>query len=625
MRFRWPQDTVFQRVVLDVEQDCCQSCGRDLHICDHRIRRIYTLENPVELCCRLVHCSDPTCPSRPRTLSPAAELTVALPGWLIGWDVFCFIGHRRFARHWSVPQIRDELSDAYSIKLSPDAISNYIRHYQNMLAARQQDFALLQQAYCDIDSLELSIDGLQPEKGHETLYAVRELRAKRVWFAEALLSSTDAEVQRLLARADEMARRLGKPIRLWMSDKQDAFVKGIAALFTGVPHLYCGNHFLRGLAKPTLEADSTAKVKMRKKVRGLRDIERSVLEGRQQAGAASTAAPPSGAAAARQAATMVAAEVEVKRPVTAAAERPADESKAGHGAGQVKPAAAPPRRRGTAATSSGPSDTAVDQTPRSPAAVSPPEAVDGPASGGTETEAERASGVVLDYCAAVRGILNDDQGGPLDPPGLRMAEALTEVRESLQRCLDMNKPGPAHGQLERLAECVDEGLQEVKAEQQEVRKQVEQIQRVAQTLDPGSGTLEQRKQQYEQLQREYSRNRGEFYERLAKVMLAWAAGLFLKVPGGQVPQDNLDLERWFRNPKGHERRIHGHKHAGVRIVQEGPTLLLTLDAHLEHDRPFTAEDLLPYRHAEAPKDQREAINRRKVMRKARSKKNEEPC
>jgi hypothetical protein len=49
--------------------------------------------------------------------------------------------------------------------------------------------------------------------------------------------------------------------------------------------------------------------------------------------------------------------------------------------------------------------------------------------------------VVLDYCAAVRGILNDDQGGPLQPPGLRMAEALTEVRASLQRNLDAKKGG----------------------------------------------------------------------------------------------------------------------------------------------------------------------------------------
>src|SRR3954451_23075871 len=44
-----------------------------------------------------------------------------------------------------------------------------------------------------------------------------------------------------------------------------------------------------------------------------------------------------------------------------------------------------------------------------------------------------ADGVVLDYCAAVRGILNDDQGGPLHPPGLRMAEALNEVHASLRR------------------------------------------------------------------------------------------------------------------------------------------------------------------------------------------------
>ena len=56
-------------------------------------------------------------------------------------------------------------------------------------------------------------------------------------------------------------------------------------------------------------------------------------------------------------------------------------------------------------------------------------------------EADSASAVVLEYCAAVRGILNDDQGGPLHPPGLRMAEALNDVRESIQRNLDEKKGG----------------------------------------------------------------------------------------------------------------------------------------------------------------------------------------
>ena len=41
---------------------------------------------------------------------------------------------------------------------------------------------------------------------------------------------------------------------------------------------------------------------------------------------------------------------------------------------------------------------------------------------------------VLDYFACVRGILDDGQGGPLRPPGLRMGEARGEVRESLQKC-----------------------------------------------------------------------------------------------------------------------------------------------------------------------------------------------
>jgi len=70
----------------------------------------------------------------------------------------------------------------------------------------------------------------------------------------------------LLGRAREWAARLGKPVRLWMSDKQAAFVRGIAAEFPGLPHRYCANHFLRDVAKPVLVADSHARVQMRRRV-----------------------------------------------------------------------------------------------------------------------------------------------------------------------------------------------------------------------------------------------------------------------------------------------------------------------------------------------------------------------
>jgi hypothetical protein len=366
MPYAWPEDMDFALWELDVLDRDCPACGRRMYICDHRYRHLHTLQGPVELVCKLNHCPDPNCPGHARTKSPELEVTIALPKWAIGWDVLCWIGHRRCSRHWSVSQIQGELQDGYGITLSADSLSRYIRHYQIMLAARQEDPEALRRQYESVEEIILSIDGLQPEKGHETLDVVRELTAKRVWFAEPLLSATADEVRRLIARAKQWAESLGKPVALWLSDRQDAFVTGIAAEFPGVPHRYCENHFLRDVAQPVLEADSHAKVRMRKKVRGLRKIERAVL----------------------------------KRQGGEAARR-----LAAHDPEATTATAGPP-----------------DMSRSAP-------------------EADSAGAVVLDYCAAVRGILNDDQGGPLHPPGVRMAEALTEVRASLQRNLDEKKGG----------------------------------------------------------------------------------------------------------------------------------------------------------------------------------------
>jgi hypothetical protein len=398
MRYRWPVETVFTQEILTVEQEACSTCQRALTICDHRFHRIFTLNGPMEIVCKLAHCPDPNCPAHRHTLSPLAEAQITLPWWLIGWDIFCWMGFRRFTRHWSIPQLQNELRDSYGIRLSDDAIGGYLQRYRYMVAARHQDAELLKEAYKDIDQLVLTIDGLQPEKGHETLYVVRELRGKRIWFAEALLSSSAAEVQRLPAKAKDWAEQLGKPVELWMSDKQDAFVTGIAAEFPDVPHRYCQNHFLCDLAKPMLEADSHAKVQMRKKVRGLRAIEKQVLEDRRKA---QTKSEPASVNAAGASASIASMTVASGMDVNAAVDRAAE-------------AVSPSATSGTQAV------------------VCPPVA---------EPADDEAGQVVLEYCAAVRGILNDDQGGPLHPAGIRMAEALQDVQESLQRNLEAKKGG----------------------------------------------------------------------------------------------------------------------------------------------------------------------------------------
>ncbi len=278
--------------------------------------------------------------------------------------------------------------------MSDDAIEHYIGQYQTMLAARQHDPAQLAEVYRDIASLVLTIDGLQPEKGHETLYVVRELMGKRVWCAEPLLSSATQEVRRLIVMARQWAERLDKPVRVWLSDKQDAFVTAIADEFVGPPHRDCQNHFLRDLAQPVLDMDSRAKVKMRSKVRGLRAIERRVLEERRHAAAPEPLPPDEG-------------------PKTEESPR-ADPAEAAAPCVLSAPGFVPMER-------------ALDAT--------------GLATTGDAPVEDEVGEVVLGYCAAVRGILNDSQGGPLHPPGLRMSEALEDVRDSLERNLQAKKGG----------------------------------------------------------------------------------------------------------------------------------------------------------------------------------------
>jgi hypothetical protein len=390
-RLRWGPGIEVRKLVLEPDFDDrpCAHCNKFTHIYEHRERQLHLLSTgPTHLVSKIAHCMDKACPGHQEVIASPAEMMLAPPFWTIGWDVFAWMGHRRFARHWSVPQIRAELADSYRIAVSPDLIEGYLEKYQAMIADRESSPEHLADAYRNVKDLVLTIDGLQPEKGCETLYVVRELRLQRVWFAIPLVSSSTAEVKGVFEQVAAWAKRLAKPVRLWISDKQKAFVTGVAEVFAGVPHRYCDNHFLRDLAKPVLERDSHAKVQMRRKVRGLRQVERRILDERRKdakpsASSADTAPPP-----------------------------PA-------------PAAPSP---------------AEPTPPPAPAASSPAEPTPATGPGAARSEAQD---IVLEYAVGIRGILNDDQGGPLDPPGLRMAEALGQVRASLQRCVERKKGGPA--------------------------------------------------------------------------------------------------------------------------------------------------------------------------------------
>lgn len=532
MPSKWPTDIRFKNVILKVNEKKCKVCGRQVSIRKTRIHRIYSVKGPLTLVRKLSSCSNGHCPERNTLLTPQTVVALTMPRWRIGWDVLLWMGFRRYKRHWAVSQIQAELLDSYQFKLSEDAITEYLRKYQTMVAARHQDIAKLRDEYHGCQDVILTIDGIQPEKGHETLYVVRELRKQRIWFAESLLSSTYAEIRKLIQRAKSLSQHLNMPVRGWVSDKQEAFVVAIAAEFSGVPHRYCNNHFLRDLAELMLEKDSHAKVRMRSKIRGLRTIEKTILE-------------------------------------------------------------------------------ELDRSCQEP-------------EGWSQEQRVYAAQIVLDYCAAVRGILNDNHGGPLTPPGWRMAKALESMGESLERNVHLPTT-PIHSKLKRLYDCIQRGLSIYHQEQGPIENSMKDIKRVFETLNPENGVLTIRQAEFRQLTTEFAQTADPITSHMSDIMESFEGGLFVGSDDLDIPGDNLDLERWIKKPKGHERRIHGHQHVGLRMVCEGPTLLPALDAHLSRTTPFTYQELLPYVEAEVPESQRRSMERHRIMKKASSKKKEQRC
>ena len=86
---------------------------------------------------------DKGCAGHREKRGAAVAMSVAPPFWPVSWDVFAWMGHRRFARHWSVPQIRAELLDRFGIDVSADLVEDYTAKYEVLVAARESDLARL--------------------------------------------------------------------------------------------------------------------------------------------------------------------------------------------------------------------------------------------------------------------------------------------------------------------------------------------------------------------------------------------------------------------------------------------------------------------------------------------------
>src|SRR5260221_8040476 len=267
MKRRRTYPNVSRRWYRPIEHEC-SVCQRTLRQAMTLTRRtVITLEGVIKLIHAGYRCPDTQCEGQRRTYRSLQADALALPGMTYGLDIVLLVGRLRLSEHRTVDEIHRELLK----RLEPLGVRIARRE---TLYRFEAYWALLRATSLGKDGQEwlaqveknggiiVAVDGIQPEKGNETVYLVRDAITGRVLAAENVMASETAVMKALLAPIAELdVKVLGT-----ITDAQESELLAVEQLWPQIPHQVCQFHALRDASKPAFEADRKVKTAMRKQL-----------------------------------------------------------------------------------------------------------------------------------------------------------------------------------------------------------------------------------------------------------------------------------------------------------------------------------------------------------------------
>lgn len=222
----------------------CPECHRTLRQAMTLTRRtVITLEGVIKLIHAGYRCPDPQCPGHQRTYRSIEADALALPGFTYGLDIVLLVGRLHLSQHQTVDEIHRELLAQLAklgVRISRREILYLFEAYCTLLRAAslvkddQQWLAQVQKN----GGIIVSVDGIQPDKGNETIYLVRDALTGRVLVAENVTSSETAVMKALLAPVVALGVRVLGTI----TDAQESELQAVEQLWPEVPHQVCQFH-----------------------------------------------------------------------------------------------------------------------------------------------------------------------------------------------------------------------------------------------------------------------------------------------------------------------------------------------------------------------------------------------
>lgn len=261
-----------QEYRLEPERKRCVACEQPMWVAYHIQRRLLTLSGLCDLRVVVRRCQNQDCPRYHQPYRPEEEGRWALPHGECGLDVIALVGQLRYREHRSVSEIHQQLQER-GIQVCERTVEHLMHRYEELVTVHLHEKERVRKLLEKQGRVLLAIDGLQPDVGHEVLWVIREVLSGEILLARALLSSAHEDLAALL---NEVKEGLSVTVQGLISDGQKTIRQAVASVFPQVPHQLCHFHYLREAAKPIYEADRHAKKELKKQVRGIRAIERSL-------------------------------------------------------------------------------------------------------------------------------------------------------------------------------------------------------------------------------------------------------------------------------------------------------------------------------------------------------------
>ena len=172
------------------------------------------------------------------------------------------IGRQCFWQHQTRDEVYAWLTQDLHLDICEREISNLVLDFLALLKAAQP--AKIRHKLSSLKWLVISVDGMQPEKGNDCLYIVREIQCGVTLLAVNLEeSSQEALCEHLFEPLKDLAQEFGLPWRGVVSDAQESLRLAVAQSLKGVPHQACQSHCLRDAGKLTFEADRAMKKELK--------------------------------------------------------------------------------------------------------------------------------------------------------------------------------------------------------------------------------------------------------------------------------------------------------------------------------------------------------------------------